>query len=204
NVYTALPLAMNGVPRDPTQFVALIPGVSGMTTQVAGPTTEAFNGVRGGNELYVEGVPLTFPSQQADTRNLALGVSVEAVDQFQAQTNGQKAMYSGQGMQNFVLKSGTDRFHGSLFEYFRNTDLDARGFFPATVPIEHQNEFGGTIGGPIKRDKIFFFGTYDGYYFKTASTPQYQSMPTLDERRGDFSALPVMIYNPKSTKTNGA
>ena len=51
NVYTSLPLAMNGVPRDPTQFVALIPGVSGMTTQVAGPTTEAFNGVRGGNEF---------------------------------------------------------------------------------------------------------------------------------------------------------
>ena len=120
-----------------------------MTTQVAGPTTESFNGVRGGNELYVEGIPLSFPSQQADTRNLALGVSVEAVDQFQAQTNGQKAMYQGQGMQNFVLKSGTDQFHGSVFEYFRNTILDARGFFPATVPVEHQNEFGGTLGGPI-------------------------------------------------------
>ena len=204
NVYTALPLAMNGVPRDPTQFVALIPGVSGMTTQVAGPTTEAFNGVRGGNELYVEGVPLTFPSQQADTRNLALGVSVEAVDQFQAQTNGQKAMYSGQGMQNFVLKSGTDQFHGSVFEYFRNTDFDARGFFPATVPIEHQNEFGGTIGGPIKKDKVFFFGSYGGYYFKTAETPELETVPTPAQRTGNFSALPTTIYDPATQACAGA
>ncbi len=204
NVYTSLPLAMNGVPRDPTQFIALIPGVSGMSTQVAGPTTESFNGVRGGNELYVEGIPLTFPSQQADTRNLALGVSVEAVEQFQAQTNGQKAMYQGQGMQNFVLKSGTDQFHGSVYEYFRNTDLDARGFFPATVPIEHQNEFGGTIGGPIKKDKIFFFGSYGGYYFKTAETPELESTPTLLQRTGNFSELPTTIYDPGTQACTGA
>jgi hypothetical protein len=204
-VYEALPLAMNGVPRDPTQFVALIPGVAGLNTQVAGPSTASFNGAPvGQNEIYVEGLPFTFPSQQADTRNLALGVSVEAVDQFQVQTNGQKAQYQGQGMENYVLKSGTDKFHGALFEYFRNTDFDARGFFPATTPIEHQNEFGGTFGGPIRKDKIFFFGTYDGYYFKTASTPAYQSMPTLDERTGNFSALPVAIYDPASTVVNGA
>ena len=204
NVYTSLPLAMNGVPRDPTQFVALMPGVSGMSTQVAGPTTEAFNGTRGENELYVEGIPLTFPSQQADTRNLAFGVSVEAVDQFQAETNGQKAQYSGQGMQNFVLKSGSDRFHGSVYEYFRNTDLDARGFFPARVPIEHQNEFGGTFGGPIKKDKIFFFGSYGGYYYKTGETPELESIPTLAERTGDFSALPATIYDPRSQSCSGA
>jgi hypothetical protein len=204
NVYTSLPLAMNGVPRDPTQFVALIPGVSGMSTQVAGPTTEAFNGTRGANELYVEGIPLTFPSQQADTRNIALGVSVEAVDQFQAQTNGQKAMYSGQGMQNFVLKSGTDRFHGGVYEYFRNTVFDARGFFPAKVPVEHQNEFGGTIGGPIKKDKVFFFGSYGGYFYKTAETPELESIPTIPQRGGDFSALPTTIYDPGTQTCVGA
>lgn len=204
NVYTSLPLAMNGVPRDPTQFVALVAGVSGMTTQVAGPTTESFNGTRGANELYVEGIPLTFASQQADTRNIALGVSVEAVDQFQAQTNGEKAMYSGQGMMNFVLKSGTNQFHGNVFEYFRNTALDARGFFPAKVPVEHQNEFGGTFGGPIKKDKIFFFGSYGGYYYKTAETPELESIPTLAERTGDFSALPATIYDPGSQTCTGA
>jgi hypothetical protein len=204
NVYTSLPLAMNGVPRDPTQFIALMPGVSGMSTQVAGPTTESFNGYRGGNELYVEGLPLTFPAGQGDTRNLAFGVSVEAVEQFQAQTNGQKAMYGGQGTQNFVLKSGTNQFHGSVYEYFRNTDFDARGFFPAKVPIEHQNEFGGTIGGPIKKDKIFFFGSYGGYYYRTAETPELESIPTLAQRTGDFSALPTTIYDPTTQACNGA
>ncbi len=204
NVYTSLPLAMNGVPRDPTQFLALIPGVSGMSTQVAGPTTESFNGIRGDNELYVEGLPLTFPAGQSDTRNLAFGVSVEAVDQFQAETNGQKAMYSGMGTANFVLKSGTDQFHGAVYEYFRNTDFDARGFFPATTPIEHQNEFGGTIGGPIIKDKIFFFGSYGGYYFRTAETPELESIPTLPERTGNFSALPALIYDPVGQVCNGA
>ena len=126
------------------------------------------------------------------------------MDQFQAQTNGQKAMYSGQGMQNFVLKSGTDQFHGSVFEYFRNTDFDARGFFPATVPIEHQNEFGGTIGGPIKKDKIFFFGSYGGYYFKTAETPELETVPTLAQRTGNFSALPTTIYDPATQACVGA
>jgi Carboxypeptidase regulatory-like domain len=202
DVYTSLPLAMNGVPRDATQFVALLPGVSGMSTQVAGPTTESFNGSRGANEIYVEGVPLEFPSQQADTRNVALGISVEAVDQFQAETNGEKAMYTGQGMTNFVLKSGTNQFHGAAFEYFRNTDLDARGFFPATTPIEHQNEFGGTFGGPIKKNKIFFFGTYDGYRYITSETPEFESIPTLAQRTGNFSALPTTIYDPTTQTCN--
>ena len=131
NVYESLPLAMNGVPRDPTQFIGLISGVSNLNTQVAGPSTASFNGSPvGANEIYVEGLPLTFPSQQADTRNLAFGISVDAVDQFQAETNGEKAMYQGSGFENYVLKSGTDRFHGSLFEFFRNTDLDARASSP--------------------------------------------------------------------------
>jgi hypothetical protein len=204
-VYEALPLAMNGVPRDPTQFVALIPGVSGLSTQVAGPSTASFNGAPAGqNEIYLEGIPFTFPAVQADTRNLALGVSVEAVEQFQVETNGQKAQYQGQGMENYVLKSGTDRFHGAVFQYFRNTDFDARGFFPATTPIEHQNEFGGTFGGPIKKGKIFFFTSYDGYYFKTATAPQLQNIPTALERTGNFSELPVAIYDPQTTQTNGA
>jgi hypothetical protein len=205
NVYEALPLAMNGVPRDPTQFIGLISGVSNLATQVAGPSTASFNGAPvGANEIYVEGLPLTFPSQQADTRNLAFGISVEAVDQFQAETNGQKAMYQGSGFENFVLKSGTDRFHGGVYEYFRNTDLDARGFFPATTPVEHQNEFGGTIGGPIKKGKLFFFGGYSGYYYKTAQAPQFQSIPTLAERQGDFSAFPAVVYDPKTQVCNGA
>ncbi len=130
-LYAALPLAMNGVPRDPTQFIALVPGVNGAVTQAAGPTYAAFNGGQTyHNEVYLEGMPLTSAGTQGDTRYLAFAVSVDAVDQFQVETSGAKAQYEGQGVENYVMKSGTNSFHGSAFEYFRNTLLDARGFFP--------------------------------------------------------------------------
>ena len=148
--------------------------------------------------MYIEGLPLTSAGTESDTRNLAFGVSVEAVDQFQVETSGAKAMYEGQGVENYVFKSGTNQFHGGVFEYFRNTDFDARGFFALTTPIEHQNEFGASIGGPIKKNKLFFFGNYDGYRFDSATPPGYQSIPTAAERTGDFSAFPQSIYDPAS------
>jgi len=199
NVYDALPLAMNGSARDPSAFAGLAVGVDNYSTQAAGPSTGSFNGGQTyQNEVYIEGLPLTSAGTEADTRNLAFGVSVEAVEQFQVETSGAKAMYEGQGVENYVFKSGTNQFHGGVFEYFRNTDFDARGFFAVTTPIEHQNEFGGTVGGPIKKNKIFFFGSYDGYRYDSASPPGYQSIPTTAERGGDFSAFPQLIYDPTS------
>ncbi|MGA7238393.1 MAG: TonB-dependent receptor, partial [Bryobacteraceae bacterium] len=169
------------------------------STQAAGPSTGSFNGGQTyQNEVYIEGLPLTSAGTESDTRNLAFGVSVEAVDQFQVETSGAKAMYEGQGVENYVFKSGTNQFHGGVFEYFRNTDFDARGFFALTTPIEHQNEFGASISGPIKKNKLFFFGNYDGYRFDSATPPGYQSIPTAAERSGDFSAFPQLIYDPTS------
>src|SRR6266700_1356866 len=203
--YDALPLAMGGVPRDPTQFIALVPGVAAVVTQAAGPSYTSFNGAQNEYaELYLEGVPMTFPNQQGDTRNLALGVSVEAVEQFQVETTGQKAQYQGQGMHNYILKSGTNQLHGAAYEYFRNTDLDTRGFFSAFVPVDHQNEFGGNVGGPIKKDKLFFFSNYSGYYYNTATAPVYLSLPTAGERTGDFSSVPAVIYDPTTNACAGA
>jgi hypothetical protein len=198
-VYDALPLAMNGAARDPSAFAGLALGVSNYSTQAAGPSTGSFNGGQTyQNEVYIEGLPLTSAGTESDTRNLAFGVSVEAVDQFQVETSGAKAMYEGQGVSNYVFKSGTNQFHGGVFEYFRNTDFDARGFFALTTPIEHQNEFGASIGGPIRKNKLFFFGNYDGYRFDSATAPGYQSIPTAAERTGDFSAFPQLIYDPAS------
>ena len=199
-VYNALPLSMGtGVPRDPTLFIALVAGVAAVATQASGPSYTSFNGAHEEtNELYLEGVAMTFPNQQGDTRNISLAVSVEAVDQFQVQVNGQRAMYQGQGMHNYVLKSGANSFHGTGFEYFRNTALDARGFFSPFVPVDHQNEFGGNVGGPIKKDKMFFFANYSGYYYKTATAPVYLSVPTLAERAGDFTGVPAVIYDPST------
>jgi len=204
-LYTALPLAMNGSPRDPTAFVALVPGVQALSTQAAGTSFASFNGGQPYlNEVYVEGIPQTNAAVQGETRTLSLGVSVEAVDQFQVETNDPPAMYEGQGVENYVLKSGTNQFHGSAYEFFRNTVLDARGFFPATTPVEKQNEFGVNASGPIKRNKIFFFGSYDGYYYRQGSTPTFQSIPTTAQRQGNFSAFPQTIYNPYSSVCNNA
>jgi hypothetical protein len=199
NVYDSLPLAMNGAARDPSAFAGLASGVNSYSTQAAGPSTGSFNGGQTyQNEVYIEGLPLTSAGTESDTRNLAFGVSVEAVDQFQVETSGAKAMYEGQGVANYVFKSGTNQFHGGVFEYFRNTDFDARGFFALTTPIEHQNEFGATISGPIKKNKLFFFGNYDGYRFDSATPPGFQSIPTAAERVGDFGAFPQLIYDPTS------
>jgi hypothetical protein len=208
NLYASLPLAMNGVPRDPTQFIALVPGVNNASTQAAGPTTAAFNGGQTyQNEVYLEGLPLTSAGTEGDTRYLAFAVSVDAVDQFQVETNGAKAQYQGQGVENYVLKSGTNSFHGAGFEYFRNTDLDARGFFPVATPIEHQNEYGGLVGGPIRKNKLFFFTNYDGYKYNSGLlNPTLQSIPTTAEQTGDFSGLPAtqIIYDPASQSCAGA
>src|SRR5579872_930063 len=205
NVYDSLPLAMNGAARDPSAFAGLASGVSNYSTQAAGPSTGSFNGGQTyQNEVYIEGLPLTSAGTESDTRNLTFGVSVEAVDQFQVETNGAKAMYEGQGVSNYVFKSGTNQFHGGVFEYFRNTDFDARGFFALTTPIEHQNEYGVTIGGPIIKNKLFFFGNYDGYRFVSATPPGFQTIPTGPERAGDFSAFPQLIYDPQSATGTGA
>ena len=207
NVYAALPLPMNGVPRDPTQFVGLVPGVNNASVQAAGPSTAAFNGGQTyQNEVYLEGMPLTSAGTEGDTRYLAFAVSVDAVDQFQVQTNGAKAQFQGQGVENYVLKSGTNGFHGAAFEFFRNTDLDARNFFSATRAPEHQNEFGGFVGGPIKKDKIFFFGNYDAYKYASGSPAVLQSIPTTLEQSGNFSQLPSsqLIYDPRSQTCNAS
>jgi hypothetical protein len=201
-LYTALPLAMGNAPRSPTAFVALMPGITG-----GGGSNDAGN-VLGGQpnsqEVYVEGIALTNPVIQGEVRNVSLGVSVEAVDQFQLETAGAAVQFGGQGATNFVIKSGTNNFHGAMYEYFRNTVLDARGYFARRDTPEHQNQFGANLGGPVIRNKIFFFANYDGFRYRTESAGAFASVPTPQMRAGDFSQLPVVIYDPATTTTNAA
>src|SRR5215831_2463304 len=202
-LYTNLPLAMgtavagSGIgqgPRNPGAFIFLLPGVS------EGNRWGTINGAQGfSKDVFIEGVPITDPIQQGEGRTISLGVSVEAVEQFQVETSGAGVEFNGQGSENYTIKSGGNQFHGSGFEFFRNTVLDARGFFPAVRPVEHQNEFGATIGGPILKKKLFFFSSYDGWRYRVTSPTQLVSIPTLKERTGDFTELGVNIYDPLST-----
>jgi len=202
-LYTNLPLAMgtavagSGIgqgPRNPGAFIFLLPGVT------EGNRWGQINGAQGfSKDVFVEGVPITDPIQQGEGRTIALGISVEAVEQFQVETSGTGVEFNGQGSENYTIKSGKNQFHGSGFEYLRNTVLNARGFFPAVRPPEHQNEFGFTIGGPIIKKKAFFFFSYDGWRYRVTSPTTVASVPTLKMRQGDFSELPVQIFDPNTT-----
>src|SRR6202041_551570 len=116
--------------------------------------------------------------------------------------------FSG-GQINVVTKSGTNAFHGYLFEFLRNTNLDARNFFSPTRGTFDQNQFGGTIGGPIKKNQIFFFGDYQGTRTDEGLDTGQVSVPTLAERGGNFAdtAIPAtsggQAVPPFSTVQNG-
>src|SRR5215813_5501479 len=163
-LYTNLPLAMgtavagSGIgqgPRNPGAFIFILPGVT------EGNRWGQINGAQGfSKDVFIEGVPVTDPIQQGEGRPCALGVSVEAVEPFQVETSGTGVEYNGPGSENYTIKSGGNQWHGTGFEYLRNTNLNARGFFPTVRPVEHQNEFGFTIGGPILKKKLFFFFSY--------------------------------------------
>jgi hypothetical protein len=208
--YAALPLSMAGQQRNPTSFVYLMPGVQG------GGTSGIFNGQGSDkgrvDEVYLEGIPMTTIGQ-GDTRALSLGLSVDAVNQFQAITSSTPVEFQGMGVQNYEIKSGTNQFHGTAFDYIRNTAFDTWGFFApaatvknaagATVrapkPAEHQTEYGFTIGGPIRKNKMFFFGSYDGFHYTTGIKPGLLTVPTVQERAGDFTQFPYPIYDPTTT-----
>lgn len=206
-LYTRLPLAMgtavagSGIgqgPRNPGAFIYLLPGVT------EGNRWGQVNGAQGfSKEVYIEGVPMTDPIQQGEGRTVALAVSVESVEQFQVETSGTGVEFQGQGSENYTIKSGTNGFHGSVFEYIRNDKLNARGTFPVRRPIERQNEFGFAIGGPIIKQKLFFFGSFDGWRYRVTSPSQLVSIPSLKMRVGDFSELSVPIYDPLTTSCVG-
>ncbi len=105
-----------------------------------------------------------------------------------------------------ITKSGTNELHGSAFEYHDNQHLKSRNFFQAEgvdKPLRIYNNFGGTIGGPIKKNKLFFFYSYDNTKQREGSVGRY-SVPTTDIRTGDFSAYSTTIYDPATGDANGA
>jgi hypothetical protein len=128
----------------------------------------------------------------------------DVIQEFKVQTNNNTAefgMYTG-GVINMATKSGTNSFHGTTYEYFRNTVLNANDFFAkrnntGKQPF-HQNQFGANIGGPIMRDKLFVFGDYQGYRQAQGKIYVY-NVPTLPMRTGDFSQTGTKIYDPLTT-----
>lgn len=125
--------------------------------------------------------------------------SVDALQEMKVQTNLYSAEFgrTAGGVINFVTKSGTNAFHGSLFEFFRNQHLDARSFFAGVKPPYHQNQFGGSGGGAIKKNRFFYFGDYEGFRMSQGQA-FVDSVPTLAMRQGYFAGL-NKIFDPLST-----
>ena len=131
--------------------------------------------------------------------------SVDALQEMKVETSLYSAEYgrTSGGVINFVTKSGGNEYHGSLFEFLRNEKLDARNFFAPKRPSYKQNQFGGSLGGPIQKNKLFFFGDFEG--FRQAQGQTYtSSVPTEAMRAGSFAGI-AAIFDPLSTATvNGA
>ncbi len=116
--------------------------------------------------------------------------SPDTIQEFRVLTNTFDAEYgrNSGSVVNVVTKSGTNALHGDVYEFFRNKVLNARNYFESTRPQFQQNQFGGTLGGPIKKDQTFIFGSYEGRRVRQPTTFPVVTPPSQAERNGDFSA----------------
>jgi hypothetical protein len=208
---TAVPL--NG--RSYTDLLALQPGVAPVTSITSetvqdvgasalnpsgdlNPGTVSINGQREfANAFIVNGSDV----EEDVNMGAAIVPNLDSIAEFRILTSNFDAEYgefSG-GQINVVTKSGTNAFHGDVFEFLRNTNLDARNYFSPTRGKFDQNQFGGTFGGPIRKNKIFFFGDYQGTRSTQGVNTGQIPVPSLQDRTtGNFSDLPVNSsgFNP--------
>ena len=149
--------------------------------------------------FFIDGVGSNISENNVNT----LVPTQDAVQEFRVSTSNVSAEFGGYGggVVQISTKSGTDQFHGSAYEYFRNTALDANDWFSnnaglGKVPL-HQNQYGANLGGPVLRNKLFFFFSWEHESLSSA-TPTSYVMPTTAELNGDFSSDPQVIYDPNT------
>jgi hypothetical protein len=218
-------LPLNG--RNVYALAALTPGVFGFRPAGGnGGVGEGFESigrftVNGGrdssNAIMMDGVPVTMNSNTANMNANSAVPSVEGVEEFRIQTNSYSAEYgrSGGGVLTIATKSGTNELHGSLFEFFRNSKMDANNWFAnasgSRLGKFQRNEFGASLGGPLSipklyngKNKSFFFMVYEGRRQRSAST-RFFTLPTDEQMGGDFSKTLTAagqlrtIYDPFTT-----
>jgi len=189
-------MPLNG--RSFINLLALQPGVSPYqgnddTSGVGASTisgdqqngTQSVNGGRvGSNGFMVNGAD----AEEGVHNGAAMIPNLDSIAEFRIITNNFNAEYGNYsgGQINVVTKSGTNKFSGNLFEFLRNTDLDAKNYFSSDRGVFIQNQFGGTVGGPIKRDKVFFFADYQGTR-QIVGAAQNFPVPSAADRTGDLS-----------------
>jgi hypothetical protein len=214
---TQLPLSF----RDPTQLVNLVPGVtndlrgSSFGEIAAGESLLRDNrlafsvdgGIRQMTSEVVDGVDVTYSMEQFPETPIV--ISPDFTQEMRLLTNNLPAEYGrGAGVVNLVTKSGTNQFHGTAYEFLQNDDLNANGYFNNQLgrsrPESKRNQFGFAVGGPIFKEKTFFFGDWEELRDRRAQVVQ-TTVPTAAEVAGNFSNLvntsgqPIILYNPFDT-----
>lgn len=203
--------------RNPLQFALLVPGVRAVGLFGDLPVS-AFDGSRAsigggnpsGNNYMVDGIA----AENFTSGGLQTPLSVDATEEFRLIVRNPSAEYgrTGGGVINLISKSGTNQFHGSVYEFHRNENLNANDFFSnragrAKNPLVF-NQYGATLGGPLKKDKSFFFFNWERFTDRRL-TRAFRTVPTALERSGDFSQTLtaqglVAIHDPFTTRANPA
>jgi hypothetical protein len=189
--------------RDFIDLVGLAPGVTIPPAGTRGSalaqtgTSYGILGQRSGHNLYlVDGVSVTDEA----FNNLVLSPSVDAVQEVNINQTSYDAEFGGKsgGVINVITKSGSNNIHGSVFEFVRNDIFDARNFFvspTSSKPPFKQNQFGASIGGPIQKEKSFFFADYEGESIRQSQTQLFY-VPTALERTGNFTGSGITVDMP--------
>ena len=214
-----LPMAVNQGARHSLSYTRTLPGFSYDPYGKETDTTDRgyIHGVVGVMSTNIDGI-FSSPANNFGMREDS-GLIPEVISEFRtvANVNAEHGWNMGSSVE-MVMKSGTNEFHGSLFEYFRNDVLDARQWFAADVNPHRQNEFGAVVGGRIIKDRHFFLASYTGYRERRTAGGQTSTVPTGLMRRGDFSEFlgsqigtdvlgrPILqgqIYDPATTRPDG-
>lgn len=207
-------LPLNG--RQFLQLALLVPGAvssppGSRQSSERGTASSALNinGNREGSNLFlIDGTLNTDPN----FNGFVINPSVDSIQEFKVQTSSYSAEFGQQaGAQiNLITRSGSNQIHGSAYEFLRNSALDAKNLFDlaaSPIPPFRQNQYGGTVGAPILKDKLFVFGSYEGFRMVRAQT-SIGTVPNATLRGGNFSnrlnaaGLNTNIYDPASTRVN--
>jgi hypothetical protein len=198
------------VDRYVLDFVGLAPGVNDQSDQNSvGDTGTNFisNGSRGASaDILMDGTSITNFEPNGGITQVTYTPSAEAVEEFKVQQSNFSAEYgfSGASVVNMITRSGTNSFHGSAYDFIRNQITDANNWFNnefgIPIPPVHRNNYGGTFGGPVFKNKLFFFFDWDGTRSSDMSTYQ-AGVPSAAERKGDFGE--ICAANGGSFDANG-
>jgi hypothetical protein len=218
--FQTLPIAVNDGGRNPQTFIfESLPGTQGDTFSGSINGGQLFS-----HEILIDGVTIGRYDLSGGSMD-EYSPGTDAIGEFKVQMSNYSAEYgeTGGGIVNFSLKSGTNQFHGTLFEYNRNPVFNAAGLlanaFGTPKHNDRENNFGGTLGGPIRKDKTFFFFSYEGDRFRNFAFSGLTTIPTKAMLGGDFNSFlgdqagtdalgrPVFtneIYDPTTTRTVAA